>query len=58
MSCEAPQLTTFTECTAMDKADGSWRFPNDGEDSRGCNTAHNYVCEMMKKGEIRPIPSV
>ena len=58
MSCEEPQIAQFTECTAMNKDDGTWRFPNDGEDSRGCYTAANYVCEMMQEGEIRPVPSV
>jgi len=39
----------------MNKNSGKWEFPNTGEDSRSCFGHSNYICEMMKEGQIRPI---
>jgi len=48
-------VTKYSECTEMSKETGKWIFPNSDENARGCFTSSNYICEMMKEGEERPI---
>ena len=59
VSCEdGTGLKRETECTAMNKQNGKWGYPNEGDGARQCWEKYNYVCDMMMEGESRPsIPS-
>jgi len=41
----------------MLKGTGKWHFPDTELESRGCREVSNYICEKMKDGIQRPLPS-
>ena len=45
------------ECTMMVKGTGAWHYPQNDDEQRGCFEYGNYVCEKMKEGEVRPVPT-
>ena len=41
----------------MVKGSGAWHYPQNEEENKGCFEYANYVCEQMKEGEVRPVPT-